>query len=213
MKLSKKGGGIAAAVVMAGGLAAATTTSAFAAPSGASHTAPVAKSTQKKDADKDDAKDKAHKHGRHALFLHGTHGQKTVKDKDGKTVIHEWQVGKVTAATATSLTVKSSDGVTWTWTISAETKVHSPKHAAPKVGDQVLIEGVKSGTANDARVVIDPDQAQLAKWLAHDQGKDDGDKQDAKDGKQAPVGKHRKAPAGGHGDDKAPTVPTTQTRA
>jgi hypothetical protein len=204
MKLSKKGGGIAAAVVMAGGIAAATTTSAFAAPAGTPHATPAAKGAEK---DKKDADHTAHhKKGRHARFLTGTHGEKTVKDKDGKTVTREWQVGKVTAATATSLTVTSSDGVSWTWTTSSQTKTHSPEHAAPKVGDEVLVEGVKSGTANDARVVVDPDQAKVAKWLAHQQGekatgKPDTSKAGASDHTKVPGGKHRKAPA----DSTTPT--------
>jgi hypothetical protein len=212
MKLSKKSGGIAVAVVMAGGITAASATAAFAAPAGTPHTKPVAKTTdktEKKTAEKDAAQDAAHtaKHkGGHARFLTGTHGEKTVKGKDGKTVTHEWQVGKVTAASATSLTVKSSDGVSWTWTTSAGTKVHSPKHAAPKVGDEVLVEGVKSGTVNDARVVLDPGQAQIAKWTQQVPGQDNdkanaqAGKQDAdKTGKQDTTdtgakGKHRKAP-------------------
>lgn len=195
MKLSKKGGGIAAAVVMAGGIAAAGTTSAFAAPAGTPHATPAAKGVDK---DKKDADKTHHKHGRHSRFLTGTHGEKTVKDKDGKTVTHEWQVGKVTAATSTSLTVKSSDGVSWTWTTSAQTRTHSPKHAAPKVGDEVLVEGVKSGTTNDARVVIDPDQAELAKWIAHQDDKATDEPDAPKTGKpghaNVPGGKHRKPP-------------------
>jgi hypothetical protein len=208
MKLSKKSGGIAVAVVMAGGITAASTASAFATPAGTPHTTPVAKTTAEKAADKDAAKDAAHKakhKGWHALFLTGTHGEKTVKGKDGKTVTHEWQVGKVTAASATSLTVKSSDGVSWTWTTSATTKVHSPKHAAPKVGDEVLVEGVKVGTANDARVVLDPGQTAIAKWTQKADGQEKG-KPDA--GKPA-AGKHRKAAPGAQ-DGKTPTTPTAQ---
>ena len=179
MKLSKKGGGIAVAVVMAGGIAAATTTSALAAPAGTPHVAPAAKG--------------AAKHDKRARFLTGLHGERTVKDKDGKTVTREWQVGKVTAASGSSLTVTSGDGVSWTWTTSSDTKVRSPKHAAPKVGDQVLVEGVKSGAANDARVVVDPDQAKVAKWLDHPHAKKPAT---SDQGKQTPKGKHRKAPDG-----------------
>ena len=182
MKLTKKGGGIAVAVVLAGGLAAAGTTTAFAAPAGSAHSA-AAKSAEKKDAGKKAA-------GRAARFLHGQHGEKTVTGKDGKTVTHEWQVGKVTAVGTGSLTVQSGDGVSWTWTTSADTKVRAPQHAAAQVGDEVLVTGVKAGTGNEARVVVDPGQDKIQKWEQKHQ--------------QAPQGKHRKAP-GGNADktDKA----------
>jgi hypothetical protein len=192
MKLTKRSTGIAAAVVMAGGLAAATSTSAFAA---APHTPakPTADKDGKADHDKDAKGKKGDKDGdEHSRFLHGTHGERTVKGKDGKTVVHEWQVGKVTSASGTNLTVLSSDGTSWSWTGSAQTRVVGQgKGTTVKVGDEVLVEGVKAGTANDARVVLDPGAAKIAQWQAD---KDDA----AKPGK----GKHRKVDDARHADGK-----------
>ena len=178
MKLTKKSGGVVAAVVMAGGLTAASATSAFAdAPAHTSKTAAAAKGS---DAAKKD-KAKTH-HGRHHRL--GTHGERTVKGKDGKTVVHEWQVGAVTAVSGDTVTVKSSDGFTMTWTASSSTKLHTGKAGSDvKVGDKVLVEGVKSGSVNEAHVVIDRTAGHAAK-PAEKPG-------DGKDKKPA-TGKHRK---------------------
>ncbi|GAA1958741.1 hypothetical protein [Catenulispora subtropica] len=164
MKLTKKSGGVVAAVVMAGGLTAASATSAFAdAPAHSSKSVPAAKT---------------HKGLHHRL---GMHGERTVKGKDGKTVVHEWQAGVVTAVSGDTVTVKSTDGFTLTWTLDSTTKVHAGTQGAKaKVGDKVLVEGVKSGSANQARVLIDRTD---------------------KHAKKAPGGKHRK-PTAPHGHDR-----------
>jgi hypothetical protein len=158
MKLTKRGAGITAAVVLAGGLAAATTTSAFAASHSSGKTA-SAKAGHGKGGKKG---------GERARLVHALqaeHGERTVTGKDGTTVVHEWQVGKVTAATGTSLTVLSADGTSWTWTESAQTKARGQgKDTAVKVGDEVLVRGVKANGANEAKAVLDPGAAKLAKW-------------------------------------------------
>ncbi|MFD0639286.1 hypothetical protein ACFQ9X_54615 [Catenulispora yoronensis] len=105
MRLTKKRGGVIAAVVMAGGLTAASATSAFgAAPAHSSKT------------------QLGPRHGTHQRL--GMHGERTVKGKDGKSVVHEWQTGTVTAVSGDTVTVKSTDGFTLTWTVDATAKAH-----------------------------------------------------------------------------------------
>jgi hypothetical protein len=97
--------------------------------------------------------------------LKAEHGERTVKGKDGTTVVHEWQVGKVTAVSGTSLTVLSADGTSWTWTESAQTHTRGQgKDTKVKVGDEVAVRGVKAGGVNDAKAVLDPGAAKIAKW-------------------------------------------------
>ncbi|NUS57482.1 MAG: hypothetical protein HOV66_21895 [Streptomycetaceae bacterium] len=182
MRLTKKSGGVVAAVVMAGGLTAASAASAFAdAPAHGSKTASAAKGSEhaKKDAKKGTAK--THKGHHHRL---GMHGERTVKGKDGKTVVHEWQSGTVTAVSGNTVTVKSADGFTLTWTVDSATKVHAgPAGAKAKVGDKVLVEGVKSGAVNQAHIVLDR--------TARHAGKN-AEKPGDKDKNTPPAGKHRK---------------------
>jgi hypothetical protein len=165
MKLTKRTTGIAAAVVLASGLAVATTTAAFADAHGSANTAAAHSAHGKNGKDGKDGKKAGN--GKRNRLLHTQHGQRTVTDKDGTTVVHEWQVGKVTAASGTSLTVVSADGTSWTWTESSQTRTRGQgKDTAVKVGDEILVQGVKSGAANDARVVVDPGAAKIAKWEA-----------------------------------------------
>jgi hypothetical protein len=68
-----------------------------------------------------------------------------------KVVTLEEQSGKVTAVSATSITVKSTDGFTATYVVDSSTKVGKKgaqaKIADVAVGDTVRIEGVKSAGA------------------------------------------------------------------
>jgi hypothetical protein len=96
--------------------------------------------------------------GQHAQFQHG---EAVVRDKDGKLITVDRQRGSVTAASATSITVKSSDGTSWTWTIDKGTKVrgHNLKTEPAsdvKVGNTVAVGGQRSGDTRTARAVIDP---------------------------------------------------------
>lgn len=187
MKLTKRSTGIAAAVVLASGLAVATTTSAFAASHGSAHAAAGHAKAGKK-ADKN-----GKRAGERERLLDAQHGERTVTGKDGTTVVHEWQVGKVTAASGTSLTVLSADGTSWTWTESSQTRTRGQgKDTAVKVGDEILVQGLKNGTAKDARVVVDPGAAKIAKW-------------EARLGAKSGQGRHHKAdgsqPTGLNGQD------------
>ncbi|MEY9963367.1 uncharacterized protein (UPF0333 family) [Streptacidiphilus sp. MAP12-16] len=157
-KLSlRRRGTVAGAVVLAGILAAGGAT-AYAATSSS-----PAKSTSTAA-----AKAKA-KHHRHAP--RGVHGQVTVKNgKTGQYVTREWQRGQVTAVSGTTLTVKSADGTTWTWTADPKLKItRDGKKTTESVlasGDTVLVEGNQAGSVNDATRIYAPSAAQIAKWKA-----------------------------------------------
>lgn len=89
------------------------------------------------------------------------HGGAVVRDKDGKMITVARQRGSVTAASATSITVKSADGVSWTWAIDKDTTVRGPQLKTEpvsdlKVGDTVAIGGQRSGDTRTARTVVDP---------------------------------------------------------
>lgn len=92
------------------------------------------------------------------------HGERVVTDQDGKIITVDGQRGAVTAASATSLTVKSDDGTIWTWTITKETKVRgadlkTEPATSIKVGDTVAVGGQRTGDTRTARAVIDPPPA------------------------------------------------------
>jgi hypothetical protein len=72
------------------------------------------------------------------------HGEFVVKDSDGKVVTKVTQHGSVTAVSATSISLKSEDGFTATYTVGTGTKVNVG-------GSSAAITGVKTG--NDAWVL------------------------------------------------------------
>jgi hypothetical protein len=89
------------------------------------------------------------------------HGEAIVKDpSSGATVIQDFQTGKVTAISSSSMTVRSADGTTWTWTLSADTRAHKGfadlSVSAIKVGDTVAVSGIRSGDTRTAQHVADP---------------------------------------------------------
>jgi Domain of unknown function (DUF5666) len=92
--------------------------------------------------------------GRGGAVLHG----EQVVQEGSKVVTIDEQSGKVTAVSATSLTVKSTDGFTATYVIDSSTKVGkkgaAAKISAVAVGDTVRVEGTKSaGTVTADRVM------------------------------------------------------------
>ena len=98
----------------------------------------------------------------HGLRARALHGEFVVQTKDGlKTVV--LQKGSVTALSATSVTVKSTDGYTVTWTINDQTRVRKDKAAAAatdlKSGLVVRVVGPKDGSATTARVIVIGDLA------------------------------------------------------
>ncbi len=88
-------------------------------------------------------------------LLHGTE----VVQQGTKVVTIEEQAGKVTAVSATSITVKSTDGYTETYVVGSTTQIGKKgslaKISAVAVGDTVRIEGLKSGSTVTASHVMD----------------------------------------------------------
>jgi hypothetical protein len=84
------------------------------------------------------------------------HGSVTVQGKDGvKTIVV--QRGTVTAVTSTSVSVKSTDGFTSTWTFGDPLRIVQDKKkvatSALKTGETVGVAGVQNGSATDARLI------------------------------------------------------------
>lgn len=98
-------------------------------------------------------------HPRKARPFRGVHGEATVRRKDGFHLA-TWQRGKITTVSATGLTVRSADGVSWTWTTNGDTRVRKDGEKselkALANGDQVLVAGQRAGTTRTARLVRVP---------------------------------------------------------
>jgi hypothetical protein len=85
------------------------------------------------------------------------HGETVVQTKDGvKTVAV--QRGTVTAITDTSVTVKSTDGYTQTWTFGPNLSVvehrATVQPSAVKTGAEIGVAGPKDGTTYTARLIV-----------------------------------------------------------
>jgi hypothetical protein len=96
---------------------------------------------------------------RRALARNVEHGEIVMDTKDGpKTIVV--QRGTVTAISATSISVKSADGYTATWTFGSP--LHVIEHRAtiqPKdvaVGAKVGVAGTKQGDADVATLIVIP---------------------------------------------------------
>ena len=87
------------------------------------------------------------------------HGETVVQTKNGVQTI-EVQRGQVTAVTSTTVTVKSTDGFTETWTFGDKFVVvqNRAKVAASaiKSGAQLGIAGTKTGDTSTARLAVLP---------------------------------------------------------
>jgi hypothetical protein len=106
----------------------------------------------------DDRRERRHKR-LHFAFRHTLHAEGVVQTDEGlKTVVV--QRGTVTAASPTSITVKSSDGYTVTWTVVDTTKVivnrARSEISAVAVGAEVGVAGSKEGDATTARLIVVP---------------------------------------------------------
>ncbi|WP_314219185.1 hypothetical protein [Streptomyces zaehneri] len=103
-----------------------------------------------------------HGHGGPWFGLGGdaAHGEATVKDHDtGDRVVRVWQRGTVTKVADDRVTVRSEDGVSWTWTVGADTTVSADGASgsgadALKKGDTVLVVGSRSGDTDTADRVL-----------------------------------------------------------
>lgn len=91
--------------------------------------------------------------------LRGLHGEATYKTKNGFREI-AWERGAIESVTGQEVEVRSTDGTTWTWTLSAKTAVRDQGEKATAsslaVGDQVFAAGPQTGTTRTARVITIP---------------------------------------------------------
>jgi hypothetical protein len=85
------------------------------------------------------------------------HGDGTIKTKQGTKMV-AMQHGTVTSVSDSSLTLKSSDGYTKTWTLAPS--VHVIEHrtdlqpTSVKVGTDLVVAGPRDGTRYTASVVV-----------------------------------------------------------
>jgi hypothetical protein len=98
---------------------------------------------------------------RATLAKHVEHGSVTVQTKSGDVTI-DVQRGTITAITSTSMTVRSADGFTLTWTFSDKMCVVENRATIQpsdvKTGETVGVAGEKSGSTENARLVVIPRQ-------------------------------------------------------
>ncbi len=98
---------------------------------------------------------------RAAIAKHVEHGSVTVQTKNGDVTI-DVQRGTITAINATTMTVKSPDGFTLTWTFGDKMRVIENRSTIQpsdvKVGETVGVAGQKVGSKENARLVIIPKQ-------------------------------------------------------
>jgi hypothetical protein len=90
---------------------------------------------------------------------HVEHGSVTVQTKNGEQTI-DVQRGAITAISSTSMTVKSTDGYTLTWTFGDKTRILDNRATIQpsqlKVGETVGVAGPKTGSSDTARLVVVP---------------------------------------------------------
>ena len=91
------------------------------------------------------------------------HAEWVTKGDNNTYVTHEAILGQVTAVSSTSVTVKSTDGTSMTFAVTADTKVHqrqakgsttTPTIADVKTGQTVLVGGDKSPDLTAKNIVV-----------------------------------------------------------
>ncbi|MEU5991975.1 hypothetical protein ABZ806_23655 [Spirillospora sp. NPDC047418] len=96
---------------------------------------------------------------RRARAFRGVHGEATVQRKDGFHLV-TWQRGQITSVSSSGVTVRSADGVSWTWTAGGDTRVRKDgEKAALKnlaTNDKVLVTGERSGDTRTAHLIRAP---------------------------------------------------------
>ena len=84
-------------------------------------------------------------------------GDATVLKRDGTTMTVHFERGEISAASATSVTIKGADGVSTTFVIGATTRIRSARQPATadalKVGSFAAAIGTPSGSAYDALLI------------------------------------------------------------
>jgi len=85
------------------------------------------------------------------------HGEFVVRTKDGTKTV-DVQRGTVTAIDAKTVTVKSTDGFTLTWTFGSPIDVlehrTTVQPSAVKVGTEIGVAGTKNGSTTSARLIV-----------------------------------------------------------
>ncbi|MEH0821968.1 MULTISPECIES: hypothetical protein [unclassified Micromonospora] len=88
------------------------------------------------------------------------HGEAVVQTKDGGTKTVVVQRGEVTAVDGDSVTVKSTDGFTLTWTFGDKLRVVERRTTIQssdvKVGTKIGVAGAKDGEKTVARLIVVP---------------------------------------------------------
>jgi hypothetical protein len=96
------------------------------------------------------------------LLVHGIHGQFTYQTKKGAKTL-AFERGTIQTVTGTTVTVKASDGTTWTWHLVSNTVVRqsSNKPGDKKVatsslsaGQRVFVGGPVVSGADNARLIV-----------------------------------------------------------
>lgn len=104
-----------------------------------------------------DKGDRRHAPLRRQLRKNTLHGEVTVQGKEGTRTIVV-QRGTVTAAEGKTVSVKSTDGFTRSWTLGEKLRVVQNKKkvdtAALKTGAKVGLAGIKDGNTSTARLAI-----------------------------------------------------------
>ncbi|WP_316767151.1 hypothetical protein [Streptomyces sasae] len=89
-------------------------------------------------------------HGWFGMGGMGVHGEATVKDPDtGKYVVRVWQRGTVEKVAGDQVTVKSDDGMSWTWTVGSGVKVRGDAGSLKKDAKAFLV-GIRG---NDGKLI------------------------------------------------------------
>jgi hypothetical protein len=100
----------------------------------------------------------AHQHKARGLAGRAEHGQLTVRTKTGDQVL-DIQRGQVTSVSATSVTVRSTDGFTATYAISGTSTVRVQKKTSTIAdvhnGDQVGVAALHTGNTDTIRRIAD----------------------------------------------------------
>lgn len=115
---------------------------------------PAAKPGKPRKPGKSGKADKAHERD---LVKRALHGEVTLRGAKHRVV--DVQRGTVSAVSATSITVRSTDGFTATYVVDATTKIREAKEkatiAAVKTGDRVRVVATKDGSTLTATRIAD----------------------------------------------------------
>ncbi|GIJ79002.1 hypothetical protein SAMN05443287_10740 [Micromonospora phaseoli] len=88
------------------------------------------------------------------------HGEAVVQTRDGGTKTIAVQRGEVTALDGDTMTVKSTDGFTQTWTLADDLRVIERRKSIAatdvKVGTKLGVAGAKDGDQASARLIVIP---------------------------------------------------------